>query len=215
MNPRDRAALCELLPTLFTRPDELVRLWAMAGLRQTSLPLHDVASMDDRWRAALDLAHSRGPQAMEALVGEALVRFPGNVELRRLYRESLRLITRRTKTQSYEETVTLLHGHENLPRHWGPYGLRCRLGSGATAHVFMARPLEWVDDRFGLGDIPSRLVAIKVMKDSYYGEDGAHLFHREMATLAAISHPNVISVSRSGTVSNPADGYPVHYIEME
>lgn len=76
-----------------------------------------------------------------------------------------------------------------------------RLGKGSVADVFLAREAEL-----------KRLVALKVLRRSIAEDETARRrFLREARSAARISHPNVVSVYRVGTLSG--DGRP--FLVME
>ncbi len=74
--------------------------------------------------------------------------------------------------------------------HFGPYEIEASLGAGGMGEVYRAK-----DTRLG------RTVAIKVLSESL-AEDKAALarFEREAKAVAALSHPNILSIFDFGTI---------------
>jgi eukaryotic-like serine/threonine-protein kinase len=74
--------------------------------------------------------------------------------------------------------------------HLGSYELRELLGAGGMGEVYVAR-----DVRLG------RLVALKVLPESFFSDHRRRRrFHDEARAVAALSHPNVVTVYESGEV---------------
>jgi len=87
---------------------------------------------------------------------------------------------------------------DSLPQRIGRYGVRSRLGEGATSEVFLARD-----------DFHDRLVAIKRVRratlanpiDAHYS---SRFFAAEAALVGRLNHPNVVQMFDA--VDDPAPG---------
>ena len=83
----------------------------------------------------------------------------------------------------------------------GRYQIERELGEGGQAHVFLARDLS---RPAADGEAQAR-VALKVLKtDASHAES----FRREFEALAALRHPNLISVLDFGTTDDGAPSSP-------
>src|SRR5271154_6901043 len=81
----------------------------------------------------------------------------------------------------------------------GPYEVLAPLGAGGMGEVYRAK-----DTRLG------RDVALKVLPESFAREpDRLRRFEQEARAVAALNHPNIVSVYDIGTAEN------VHYIVSE
>ena len=75
-----------------------------------------------------------------------------------------------------------------LPEQIGEYRIISELGRGGMGVVYEAEQQS-----------PQRLVALKVIRSSrYVSEDYIKLFHREIQTLARLSHPNIAAIHDAG-----------------
>src|SRR5881296_1425863 len=86
----------------------------------------------------------------------------------------------------------------------GPYAIQSLLGSGGMGEVYRARDRKLDRD-----------VAIKVLAESL-AQDSVMLarFHREAKVVAALSHPNILSIHDFGTESVET-GARIEYAVME
>jgi serine/threonine-protein kinase len=73
----------------------------------------------------------------------------------------------------------------------GRYRIARRIGTGAMAEVFLASDL-----------VGGCAVAVKVLKAQYARAVGAERFHREIALLRDLQHPNIVSLLDSGQVGS-------------
>ena len=86
------------------------------------------------------------------------------------------------------------------PEQIGPYQITRELGRGGMGVIYEARQQQ-----------PERLVALKVIRSSrYVNEEYIRLFHREIQTLARLSHPNIAAIYEAGCTD---DGE--HFFAME
>jgi serine/threonine-protein kinase len=78
-----------------------------------------------------------------------------------------------------------------------------RLGRGSMAYVYLAREQQL-----------KRLVAIKVLSPKLARDERARLrFEREAQAVAALSHPNIVSVHRVGRLSNDLPYFVMQYVK--
>lgn len=75
------------------------------------------------------------------------------------------------------------------------YRLKSSLGTGGTAHVYVAHELQ-----------TGRRVAIKVLREEHAATLSAERFLAEIDIVARLEHPNIVPVMASGT----ADGLPYY-----
>ncbi len=85
----------------------------------------------------------------------------------------------------------------------GRYAVECLLGTGGMASVYLAE-----DSRH------HRKVAIKVLRDDFAAELGSERFLREIAIVARLNHPNILSLYDSGA-ANGLLYFVMPYIEGE
>jgi serine/threonine protein kinase len=78
-----------------------------------------------------------------------------------------------------------------------------RLGRGSMAYVYLAREQQL-----------KRMVAIKVLSPKLARDERARLrFEREAQAVAALSHPNIVSVHRVGRLSNDLPYIVMQYVK--
>jgi serine/threonine protein kinase len=78
-----------------------------------------------------------------------------------------------------------------------------RLGRGSMAYVYLAREQQL-----------KRMVAIKVLSPKLARDERARLrFEREAQAVAALSHPNIVSVHRVGRLSNGLPYFVMQYVK--
>lgn len=78
-----------------------------------------------------------------------------------------------------------------------------RLGRGSMAYVYLAREQQL-----------KRMVAIKVLSPKLARDERARLrFEREAQAVAALSHPNIVSVHRVGRLSNNLPYFVMQYVK--
>lgn len=78
-----------------------------------------------------------------------------------------------------------------------------RLGRGSMANVYLAREQQL-----------KRLVAVKVLSPKLARDERARLrFEREAQAVAALSHPNIVSVHRVGRLSNDLPFFVMQYVK--
>ncbi len=82
------------------------------------------------------------------------------------------------------------------------YRLERELGRGGMAVVFAAHDLRH-----------ERSVAIKVLRPELVAADGGERFAREIRITAQLSHPHIVGVLDSGTITSPGDA-PVAWFAM-
>ena len=91
-----------------------------------------------------------------------------------------------------------------IGRSIGPYEILAELGRGGMGQVYRAR-----DTRL------DRDVAVKVLPESFASDpDRRARFEREAKAVAALTHPNIVSLFDTGTATLDA-GSPVHFVVME
>jgi serine/threonine protein kinase len=80
--------------------------------------------------------------------------------------------------------------------------VRC-LGRGSMAYVYLARE-----------QLLKRMVAVKVLSPKLARDERARLrFEREAQAVAALSHPNIVSVHRVGRLSNDLPYFVMQYVK--
>src|SRR5688572_17606361 len=86
----------------------------------------------------------------------------------------------------------------------GPYEVIAPIGAGGMGEVYRAR-----DTRL------DRDVAVKVLPESFAGDpDRRARFEREAKAVAALTHPNIVSLFDTGT-GTLENGAPAHFVVME
>jgi eukaryotic-like serine/threonine-protein kinase len=86
----------------------------------------------------------------------------------------------------------------------GPYEIVSAIGAGGMGQVYRARDIRLERD-----------VAVKVLPESFaIDPDRRVRFEREAKAVAALTHPNIVSLFDTGTQIRD-DGSPVHFVVME